>query len=91
MPFVSGTFTHPVEGKQPSKVHVLESSQESGAPGRQSPLMQVSAPLHLFVSAHGVPSVTGTFWQPVAGSHVSAVHGAPSSQFSVCALVHLPA
>jgi hypothetical protein len=61
VPLARGTFTQPVDGRQPSNVQAFESSHESGKPGRQRPLMHCSVPLQRFVSAHEVPSVAGRF------------------------------
>ena len=64
-------------------VHSPPSLHERGAPAVQTPAWQVSAPLQRFPSGHGVASATAACWQPALESHVSAVHGLPSSQAKV--------
>src|SRR5215831_17573160 len=67
------------------------SSQLSAVPGAQTPPWQVSEPLQTLVSAHDVPFATGACWQPVIGSHVSAVQGLLSTQLSGGPGVQTPA
>jgi hypothetical protein len=49
----------PASGSHESVVQGLPSSQLSAIPGVQSPVWQVSVPLHVVVSVHGVPLATG--------------------------------
>jgi hypothetical protein len=46
--------------------------------------------LQTFVSAHGVPLVTGVELQPVSGLHVSVVHAFESLQLSAVPAVQVP-
>jgi len=85
-----GVFWQPLTGWHVSVVQALASLQLSGAPAEQVPLWQVSAPLQTSLSAHGVPLVTGVFWQPRAGSQVSVVHTLLSLQLSGVPVVQVP-
>jgi hypothetical protein len=69
----------------------LPSSQLSGAPGVQTPLWQLSAPLQTLPSAHDVPFSTGVFVQPNAGSQESVVQTLESLQLMVVPGVQVPA
>lgn len=63
-----------------SCVQGFPSSTTGGAPGWQVPApSQTSSPLHAFPSAHEAPAAAGKCTGPRAGSHVSRVHGFPSS------------
>ena len=82
VPFTSGVCEHPLIGLQVSVVQVLLSLQLSAGPVAQTPLWQVSAPLHTLPSAHGVPLRSGVLEQPVTALQVSVVHTLPSLQLS---------
>jgi hypothetical protein len=74
--------TQPVAGSQLSAVHALLSSQSSvPAPGWQLPPPQVSPVVQASPSSHG--AVLSVCAQPLAGAHVSVVHGLLSLQSSV--------
>jgi ABC-type glucose/galactose transport system permease subunit len=91
VPFASVVCWHPVTGSQVSVVHGLLSLQLSGVPAVQVPAWHVSTPLHVFPSLHEVPFASAVLWQPVSGSHVSAVHGLLSLQLSAVPAVQMPA
>ena len=71
-------WTQPVVGLQESVVQRFPSSQFWEVPGWQTP------PAHLSFTVHSLPSVQVAVlfcWtQPLAGLHVSSVHGLPSPQ-----------
>jgi hypothetical protein len=81
---------HPSIGSQLSAVQGLPSSQLSGVPPWQTPLWQVSAPLHTLPSEHDAPFAIAACTQPLA-PQPSRVHGLPSSQLSGVPAVHTPA
>src|SRR5262245_14660299 len=80
VPLATGVCVQPPAALHPSVVHGLPSSQLVPEPGTQIPAWQVEADAQAVAGAHTVPSGTGELWQPVAGSHVSAVHGLVSLQ-----------
>ena len=80
----------PAIGSQVSTVQRFASSQSSGPGERQTPAWHASAPLHAFASAQVVPSATGTWVQPVAGSQASVVQTLWSSQLGAVPIVHVP-
>jgi hypothetical protein len=58
----------------------------------QVPVVQTSAVVHESPSSHGVPSATGGWEQPVAGTHVPATwHALGATQTTGFAPVHTPA
>ncbi len=59
-------------------MHGLPSSQLLGLPGTQAPAAQASPSVQTEPSEQG--TVLFTDWQPFLTSHVSVVHGLPSSQ-----------
>jgi hypothetical protein len=61
-------------------MHELEALQTTGAPAKQMPLPQLSAPLHKLASAQDVPFGTLGCMQPQAGSQTSRVQGFRSSR-----------
>src|SRR4029077_15724534 len=76
-PSLQGVPLATVECRQPrtrsqvSRVHGFPSSQFGASPGLQRPFWQVSRPLHVLPSLHGVPFVAAVCWQPPVGRHVS--------------------
>jgi hypothetical protein len=72
-------------------VQASPSSQLSGAPGAQTPLWQLSAPLQTLPSAHDVPFSTGVLVQPNTGSQESVVQTFASLQLMGVPAVHVPA
>src|SRR5262245_43329925 len=92
VPSATGTFKQPpVVASQESTVQGLLSSQLSAGPRRHTPVWQVSLPLHTLPSEQLAPSESLRFLQPVAGLHVSAVHGSVSLQFGGVPRAHTPA
>jgi hypothetical protein len=85
-----GACWQPLTELHVSVVHALPSLQLSAVPAAQVPLWQVSAPLHTFASAHGVPLVTGLVVQPKVGLQPSVVHTLPSLQTSAVPAVQVP-
>ena len=81
-------MAQPVAGLQESLVHGLPSSQLAATPGTQVPPAQASPMVHALPSVQA--SVVWACTQPAAGSHVSAVHGLPSSQFAPEPAMHAP-
>src|SRR5438552_6788972 len=84
-------------GPQESAVQGLLSSQLSGVPGVQVPILQVSSPLQTLPSEQEAPSGTGVSLHPEAGSQESVVQALPSLQTSgvpaaqrPCSQVSLP-
>jgi hypothetical protein len=75
---------------QVSVVHTLPSLQLGGVPAVQTPLWQVSFPLHTVPSAQDVPFATAVFTQPVSALHVSVVHAFASLQLSGVPAVQEP-
>src|SRR5262249_23022748 len=65
----------PTTLSQTSCVQALPSLQSGGVPARQTPLPQVSMPSHACASAQLVPSSSGMFTQPAAGTQPSCVQG----------------
>ena len=91
VPAATGVWLTPVVGSQLSAVHALPSSTTSGVPDWQLPApSHVSSPLHRSPSAHAVPTGTGVWLTPVAGSQLSAVHGFPSSTTGGGPATHVP-
>lgn len=81
MPFATAAWVQPVAGLQPSVVQTLLSLQSGPGPALQVPDWHVSEPLHALPSEQLVPFAnTVCVHVPVVASHVSAVHGFPSSQ-----------
>ena len=74
--FVLFVKTQPVAGLQLSVVHALLSSQATGVPAHEPP-EHVSPVVHAFRSEHA-PVLFVWRQLPVAGSHVSLVHGSLS-------------
>jgi hypothetical protein len=85
-----GVFWQPVSGRHESVVHALPSSQLTGVPGAQTPLWQLSAPLHVLPSVHDVPFKTALLVQPNAGSQASVVHTLLSLQLIGAPAVQVP-
>ena len=85
---VFATNWQPFVGSQVSVVHGLPSSHVTAAPGTQAP------PAHASPLVHRLPSWQATvllaLLQPPCGSHVSVVHGLPSSQAEGALGVHTP-
>jgi hypothetical protein len=71
-------FWQPSTGSQVSSVQTLPSSQFSGEPPTQTPLLQVSTVVQ--VSPSSQAAVLLVFWQPSTGSQVSSVQTLPSLQ-----------
>jgi hypothetical protein len=85
-----GVFWQPLIGVHVSLVQASLSLQSSGVPAAQTPLWQISSPLHTSPSAHGVPFDSGVLAHPEAGSQLSAVHTLPSSQSTAVPAEHTP-
>jgi hypothetical protein len=83
-------FWQPLTGAQPSVVQGLASLQERGVPAVQTPLWQISAPLHTLPSAHEVPFSSGIVVQPKTGLQPSVVQGLASLQPSAAPAVQTP-
>ena len=80
VPAATATWVTPATGSQLSVVHGLLSLVGGGVPAIQTPEpLQTSLPLQRLLSAQEVPAAMGVCVTPVTGSHVSAVHGLPSS------------
>jgi hypothetical protein len=80
IPSAAFVVPQPVAGVQSSTVQGLPSSvQVTAAPPEQVPLVHVSPVVHASESSHDAPSAAGIAPQPLAGSHISTVHGLPSS------------
>src|SRR5437870_4052163 len=75
-----GVCVQPLAGSHASSVHGLPSSQPRGPWPAQVPSVQVSSVVQASPSSQG--PVFRVCPQPVRESHVSSVHGLPSSQLS---------
>jgi hypothetical protein len=91
VPFATTTFWQPEAGTQESVVHGFESLQLGGVPAAQAPAWQVSAPLQVSPSLHGLPLATAVWRQPPAPSQVSVVQGLLSLQSRPPPGAHTPA
>jgi hypothetical protein len=85
-----GVCWQPLVALQLSVVHAFESLQLSAVPAAQTPVWQVSAPLHTVVSAQLVPFATLACWQPVTGSQLSVLQTFESLQLRAVPAVHTP-
>jgi hypothetical protein len=88
--FGTAVCSQPMTASQVSVVHTLPSLQLGGVPAVQTPLWQVSFPLHTVPSAQDVPFATAVFTQPVSALHVSVVHAFASLQLSGVPAVQEP-
>jgi hypothetical protein len=83
-------LAQPLTALQLSVVQAFASLQLSAVPAAQTPLWQVSAPLHALPSLQDVPFVTPGCWQPNTGSHESVVQALLSLQLSAVPLAQAP-
>jgi hypothetical protein len=90
VPFTTGAWVQPNTGSQPSVVQELPSLQLSGVPAAHVPAWHDSAPLHGFVSPHGVPFRTGVVVHPEVALQPSTVHALPSLQTSGVPATQVP-
>ncbi len=79
----------PEPGLHESVVHTFPSSQFGAAPPTHAPAEHASPVVHAFPSSHAPGTLVCA--HPVAGTHESAVHTFPSSQFVAIPPVHAPA
>jgi len=90
VPFSTGVLTQPTSASQVSVVQTLLSLQLSGVPAAQTPVWQVSLPLHTLPSVHDEPFATAVFVQPLTGLQPSVVQTLLSLQSSGVPAVHTP-
>src|SRR3972149_491207 len=81
-------FVHPLIESQASSVHILPSSQKSGAPDVHIPPLQTSIVVQTFPSSQRL--LLFVFVHPLTKSQASSVHILPSSQEIGMPDVHTP-
>ena len=83
-------WLQPVTGSQVSTLQPLSSSQLIAVPAVQTPLRQLSLPLHTLPSRQPVPFSTGVLLHPNMALQTSVVHTLLSSQLSGVPALHTP-